>query len=104
MTTCASGTCALVLVEQKELILELRDVFSEFAQIAHPNRITLTALYPIPSGSSRRSRDFNNVLNIADVDAISRDAVTIDFKFQIRFSDDAIRDNVGGAGDLAQTK
>ena len=82
-----------------EDLFQLGNVFAKLAQVAHADRVALAAfdgLHEVHAADG----DLDHVLHVADVHAVTRDAVAVDFKLQIRLPDDAVGDDVGRAGDL----
>ena len=83
-----------------EDLLQFGNVLAELAQVADANRVALAALDRLHDVHAADG-DLDDILHVADVDAVAGDAVAVDFEFQIRLADDAVGDDVGRAGHLA---
>ena len=82
-------------------LLQLGNVLAELAQVADADRVALPALDRLHDVHAADG-DLDDVLHVADVDAVAGDAVAVDLELQIRLADDAVGDDVGRAGNLRE--
>ena len=86
-----------------EDLLQLGDVLAELAQIAHADGVALAALDGLHEVHAADG-DLDHVLHVANVDAVSCNAVAVDVEFEIRLPDDAVGHDVGGTGHFLEQR
>jgi len=82
-------------------LFQFGNAFAELPQVADANRVALPALDGLHDVHAADG-DFDDILHVADADAVAGDSVAVDFKLEIRLADDPVGHDVGRAGNLLE--